>query len=485
MYPLFRALFFLSLLFLGLLTRPYAYGQSKQDRPRAATSKILFRNHQGTPGNPVALEATLVVSRSRNIPLPGRKLTFVARWGTTTKTPWTMIGSAETDDNGVASIDINVPTSIFDKVPTGQVYVEVRFSGDANYVDNVRYLKDSVRGWLYISRLGDDDAPPINLPSTPTTKQSAVAPKSSTSPSSSQDKQIPHIPEPAESGDDSGDEDSPPPIESESPTTKMTLTPMLLRKVIGDIAGREDAASISSGMKLSPDAVPLVKDGFAISPPRFWFEAKLEKLHVQEKKIGGIAIPIPIFEVEAVVNYRIVDTYTNCEWKGTERKRKDVPKLIGEYKPSKQLAGFLQLSKIKNSNGTSNEPPGSSKMVVDIGPLMKTDDGQVLIKALEQAVKVAKDKLNRADWIIDIIDVDNKIITLNSGVGVNLKSGDKLIVKRYERTISGRDGNAKDVRYTHVGVIEVVKIQQDYIEARIVDGSDFEKGDLAFKNGIQ
>lgn len=471
-------------LLLGGFFTPVANGQSNQDPPRNATIKILMRNYQATPGSRVSLEATLVAARTPNVALPGRKLTFVVRWGSTTKTPWTMIGDAQTDDNGLASIVLTIPTNLFEKVPNGRVYIEVRFSGDSSFVDNVRYLKGLAHGWLYVSHPAissppnEDEENTSNPADTPTT---TPAPKPSALPAPNSNKPVPQNPVPAETGGDGGDEPVPPSDEI-TPTADVMLTPILLRKVIGDLAGKEDAASVTSDMKLSPDAVPLVKDGFAISPPRFWFEARLEKLHSQDKNVRGVPLGIPIQEVEAVVTYRLVDTYTHCEWKGTERKRKDIPKVVGVFKPSPALDRILRPSAIKNSSGMSNDPPGSSTLDVNISQLIKTDDGQVLISALEQAVKVAREKVSRATWITDVLDVDTTTITLNSGSGANLKPGDRLEIKRYRRTITDSSGNARTVIYEPVGEIEVVRILEDYIEARVITGMGYEKGDLAFKN---
>ena len=490
-----RLVLLYSLVGIVLTATADAQSNNPKARPQTLSAAILTQKYEGVVGNSVTLSASLVAARSKDTPLPHRKLAFFARWGTTLKTPWTFVGDAETDDKGVSSVSLKIPTTAFDKVPTGQIYLEIRFPGDLNFENSVRYNKTWARAFLRVTRPNQEEANPSSgesssstAPSTANNNLDSTA-EGNEPPANGNGKPLLRrgtVKKP--SGDNTSTEEpqdssgtpssNSTTADSTAPPTNLSLNPILLRKILGSTAGKEDSAIVTSDMKISPDAVALIKDGFAISPPRFWFEARLEKFNVKEKTIFGLTSPIPMKEVEAVINWRLVDIYTRSEWKGTARGQKNTTSIIVISHPGKQVDAVLRPSKLRtaaNANGNTKSPT----MDIDLSGLMNTDDGRALVGAVQKAVSEARKNLDKCDWMSDVLDVETDIITLSAGQGANLKMGDRLEIKRYRKTITNLSGQTIRVVYVPVGTVEVIKVEAEYVEARVVNGKDFQKGDFA------
>jgi curli biogenesis system outer membrane secretion channel CsgG len=176
--------------------------------------------------------------------------------------------------------------------------------------------------------------------------------------------------------------------------------------------------------------------------------------------LGGIGLGVSTREARVGINVRIFDVDTS-EMIASETAARSV-----------KATGF-------SVGGWINSVGG------DFGAYEKSPLGEATTKAIDDAVKKILEKLQDRPWSAAVADYDEdtKEITINAGAETGIRVGDVFEVYRVTRVVRDPEtGEILGKKTAKSGAIRITSVEKKFAVATVVEGTEFNVGDVVKEN---
>ena len=442
----------------------YSQAGTQAQRVRSVIAPIVNEYPHVVAGQSLTLKASL---RYNNQPLKGRTLRFQVRYSNVARTPWQSVGSAQTDDKGVASVTVTVPAdAVPDKHSNGSGAMQVSFGGDVTAENGLLYKPTSHYTAFTIVRPApatskekegsDPPAVPATPPDTPPPTPPAGGPAENASGATTDTKG-------ASKANGSAQTPSAPDGEGSAPNAPplgpVSLTLMReLRNCLGAVACNDAVRDSNLSDRVAADAVALVASPAEAKPRRFWMEMRVDEMEVTSKQEFGFRTKL---KSHCVLTATLLDTVLGTRTTETFRADKDETLYRNSINDALKDYG----DKIKTDAKVKEEV---TQKLLSSAP----GAGKAIKEATQTAARWSLGLVKSTEWAGRIVTVDEGEYYL---AGASAIVGDRLQVTRLVNI-----GDNK-TRRKNKGILEVKEITgEGVIVAKLVEGVA-SKNDIVFK----